>query len=188
MLNNLRIFWIVIFILISIQACSGIKVSQDYDQAYNFSGLKTFAWKPNKNNEYGLTDNQLVDERIRKAIVKNLKSKQFLPVETGKADFYISYHLTVEQKISTSNVSGGVSVGRSSRGRYGSVGMSTGSQVQAYNQGTLLVDITDIKTNKLIWRGISTQTVSEHSSPEKSTELINKTVDKIMLQFPPHKK
>lgn len=187
MLNVIRAFWIV-FILINLSACSSIKVSQDYDQEYDFSGLKTFAWKPNPNKEYGLTENQLVDERIRNAIVKNLKSKQFSQVETSQADFYISYHLTVEQKVSTSNVSGGVSVGRSSRGRYGSVGMSTGSHVQTYDQGTLLIDFTDVTHNKLVWRGTSTQSVSEHSNPEKSTEVINKTVEKILLQFPPQMK
>jgi len=47
------IFWVV-FALFILQACSGIKVSQDYEQGYDFSGLKTFAWKPNDDNEYGL--------------------------------------------------------------------------------------------------------------------------------------
>ena len=122
------------------------------------------------------------------AIVNSLKSKQFSKVNTNKADFYISYHVTVEQKISSSNVSGGISAGRSSRARYGSVGISTGSQVQAYNQGTLLVDFTEVASNKLIWRGISTQTVSEHSNPEESTKIINTTINKIMSQFPPLKK
>ena len=187
MLNKTRTFWIF-FILISLQACSGIKVSQDYDQSFDFTRLKTFAWKPNPNNEYGLKGNQLTDGRIRNAIVTNLKAKQFSQVDPNKADFYISYHLTIEQKISTSNVSGGVSLGRSSHGRYGGVGMSTGSQVQAYDQGTLLIDITDVTTKKLAWRGISTQTVSEHSTPEKSIKVINETIEKVMLQFPPQKK
>ena len=48
-----------------ITACSGIQVSQDFEQGFDFSGLKTFAWQPNENNEWGLTDNDLVDRRIR---------------------------------------------------------------------------------------------------------------------------
>jgi hypothetical protein len=65
-------------------------------------------------------------------------------IDSGKPDFYISYHLTVKQVISSSNVSGGFSVGRSSSGRYGSIGMGTGGQVRAYDQGTLLIDVTDV--------------------------------------------
>jgi hypothetical protein len=184
-MHSLARFLPVSVIVFVISACSGIQVSQDYDQAYDFSGLKTFAWKPNKDNEYGLADNDLVDARIRNAIVNTLSARQYTLADSGEPDFYISYHVTVEQKISTSNVSGGISVGRSSRGRYGSVGIGTGSQVRAYDQGTLLIDVTETVDKKLIWRGISTQTVSEHSDPEKSTSQINETVEKILAQFPP---
>ena len=176
-----------VFILVYLQACSGITVSQDYEQGYDFSALKTFAWQANDNNEYGLKDNDLVDDRIRTAIQNNLSAKSFIQLESGKPDFYIKYNLTVEQKISSSNVSGGLSVGRSSRGRYGSVGMSTGSQVQAYDQGTLLIDVTDSSNNKLVWRGISTQSVSEHLQAGESKVIINETVEKILSQFPPKK-
>ena len=176
----IRAFWILL-ILINIQACSGIKVSQDYEKGYNFSGLKTFSWNPNKNNEYGITDNDFMEKRIRTAIQNNLIAKNYVQVETEKPDFFISYYVTIEQKISSSNVSGGLSLGRSSRGRYGSIGISSGSQIQTYDQGTLLVDVTDVKNNKLVWRGISTQSISKHSNPDKSTVLINETVGKVQI-------
>ena len=178
-----------IFLIASVNflaSCSGVTVSQDYEQGYNFAALKTFAWKPNENNEYGLKDNELVDKRIRTAIVDQLTAKSYVMVESTRPDFFISYNLTVEQKLSSSGASGGVSIGRSSHGRYGGVGMSTGSQVRAYDQGTLLIDITVPQENKLIWRGVSTQTVDEHSSPSKSTVIINETVEKMLKQFPPH--
>ena len=182
----MRLFWII-FILIYVQACSGIKVSQDYEQGYNFSSLKTFAWKPNNDNEYGLKDNELVDKRIRTVIVDQLSAKSYTLINSETPDFFISYNITIEQKISSSGASGGISIGRSSYGRYGGVGMSTGSQVRAYDQGTLLIDVTIPLADKLVWRGISTQSVSEHSSPEESTANINETVEKILAQFPPGK-
>ena len=184
--NVMRLFWII-FILIYVQACSGIKVSQDYEQGYNFSSLKTFAWKPNNDNEYGLKDNELVDKRIRTVIVDQLSAKSYTLINSETPDFFISYNITIEQKISSSGASGGISIGRSSYGRYGGVGMSTGSQVRAYDQGTLLIDVTIPLADKLVWRGISTQSVSEHSSPEESTANINETVEKILAQFPPGK-
>ncbi len=178
------ILWVG-FILGFLPACSGITVSQDYEQGYNFAALKTFAWKPNENNEYGLKDNELVDKRIRTAIVAQLSAKSYTLINSATADFFISYNVTVEQKITSSGASGSISIGRSSRGRYGGVGMSSGSQVRAYDQGTLLIDVTIPPENKLVWRGISTQSVSEHSSPEESTVIINETVEKILAQFPP---
>ncbi|MFV9615602.1 MAG: DUF4136 domain-containing protein [Gammaproteobacteria bacterium] len=180
----MRLFWII-YILIYLQACSGIKVSQDYEQGYNFAALKTFAWKPNNDNEYGVKDNELVDKRIRTAIVEQLSAKSYTLINSATPDFFISYNVTVEQKITSSGASGGISIGRSSYGRYGGVGMSTGSQVRAYDQGTLLIDVTIPLGDKLVWRGISTQSVSEHTSPGESTVNVNETVEKILAQFPP---
>ncbi len=174
-----------VFVLFLLQACSGIQVSQDYEQGYDFSGYKTFTWKHNDDNEYGISDNHLMDKRIRTAIVSAFSAKQYTRIDSGKPDFYISYHMTVEQVISSSNVSGGFSIGRSSYGRYGGIGVSTGSQVRAYDQGTLLIDVTDAAKDELIWRGISTQAVSEHTNPEDSTQMVNETVEKMLAQFPP---
>ncbi len=174
------------FIMIFLQGCSGIKVSQDYEKEYNFAGLKTFAWKPNEDNGYGIENNDLVDKRVRTAIENNLLAKSYRLVDSYTPDFFISYNITVEQKITSSGVTGGVSIGRSSYGRYGGVGMSTGSEVRAYDQGTLLIDVTIPLGDKLVWRGISTQSVSEHTSPDESTVNVNETVEKILAQFPPH--
>jgi len=173
------------FVLIVLQGCSGITVSQDYEKEYNFAGLKTFAWKPDGEKGYGVKDNDLVDKRIRTAIENNLLEKSYRLVDSYNPDFFISYNVTVEQKITSSGLSGGVSIGRSSYGRYGGIGMSSGSDVRAYDQGTLLIDVTIPLGDKLVWRGISTQSVSEHSSPEKSTANINETVEKVLAQFPP---
>ena len=179
-----RIVWVV-SILMLVQACSGIKASQDFDQGDDFSGLKSFSWKPNENNEYGISGNDLLARRIVTAIENNLIAKNYIKADSGKADFYVSYHASVEQKISSSNLSTSMTLGRSSSGRrYRGMGISTGSDIEAYDQGKLLIDVTDVATNKLVWRGVSTQRVVGHSTAEKTTELINATVEKVLLQFP----
>jgi hypothetical protein len=172
-------------LLFAITACSGIQVSQDYEQGFDFSGLKTFTWKSNENNEWGLTNNDLVDRRIRNAIVSSLTARQFTQDDSGQADFLVSYDLTVEQKSSSSNVSGGVSIGRSTRGGFGSIGISTGSQVRTYDQGTLMIDVTDVASGRLVWRGISSQALPDLSDPRKLTDRVNETVEKVLVQFPP---
>ena len=175
----------LLVIVVLLQACSDVKVSQDYVQGYDFSTLKTFAWKPNENNAYGVKDNELVDARVKNAIENQLKAKSYQQVDSLNADFLVSYNVTIEQKITSSGTTGTISIGRSSYGRYGGIGMSTGSQVRAYDQGTLLIDFTEPVEDKLIWRGVSTRSVDEHSSPDKSTVIINETVEKMLKQFPP---
>jgi hypothetical protein len=173
------------FIVLALQGCSGISVSQDYEQEYNFAGLKTFALMPNEDNSYGVKDNDLLDKRIRNAIDNSLLAKSYRKVDSYTPDFFVSYHYDVAQKIKSSGLSGGVSIGRSSYGGFGGVGLGTGSDVRAYDQGTLLIDVTIPLGDKLVWRGVATQSVSDHTSPEESTVRINETVEKILAQFPP---
>ncbi len=175
---------LVILTAIVVVACTGIPVSQDFEQGFDYSGLKTLAWQPD-NGEWGLRNNELVDRRIRSAIVNTLTANQFTPGGPNESDFLTSYNLVVEQRVSSSNLSGGVSMGRSSRGRTGSISMSTGSQIRTYDRGTLIIDVTDVASNKHVWRGISSQALPDLSDPQRLTTRINETVEAILKQFPP---
>jgi len=177
---------LALFILLTISACSGIPVSQDFEQGFNFSGLKTFAWDANEENQWGVaSSNELVDRRIRSAIDNTLASRQFSQVDPAKADFLVLYNVQVEQRVSSSNVSGGLAMGRSTRGRHGSIGISTGSQIRTYDRGTLLIDVIDVASDKLVWRGVSSQALPDLSDPQRLTDHINATVAAILEQFPP---
>ena len=185
MITKMR-FILVVFAALVISACSGIQVSQDFEQGFDFSGLKTFAWESNEDNEWGLAgSNELVDRRIRTAIVNTLTAQQFTQVESAEADFLVSYDVAVEQRISSSNVSGGVSMGRSTRGRHGSIGISTGSQISTYDQGTMIIDVVDVASDKMVWRGVSSQALPDLSDPQRLTDRVNETVAAILKQFPP---
>ena len=181
----IRSCWIVLT-LVLLQACSGIPVSQDFEQGFDFSALQTFAWDANEDDQWGVADsNELVDRRIRSAIDNSLTARQFSQVDSAKADFLVLYNVVVEQRINSSNVSGGVSIGRSARGRHGSIGISTGSQIRTYEQGTLLIDVIDVASDKLVWRGTSSQALPDLSDPQRLTDHINSTVAAIFEQFPP---
>ena len=168
-----------------LQACSGITVSQDYEQSFDFSGYKTYAWLSEEEGKFGVQDNDLVDHRIRDAMVTNFDSKGYQQLVEGKPDFYISYQMSVEQRVSNTNVSGGIAIGTGTYGRMGSIGIATAPQARVYDQGKLYIDVTDASTGNLVWRGLSTQQVSQHSDPDKMSEIINETVAAVLEQFPP---
>ena len=173
-------------IVLALSACSGIPTSQDFEQGFDFSTLKTFAWEANEEGQWGIADsNELVDRRLRSAIENTLTARQFSQVDAAKADFLVLYNVVVDQRIRSSNVSGGVSVGRSRRGRHGSIGISTGSQIRTYEQGTLLIDVIDVAGDKLVWRGTSSQALPDLSDPQRLTDHINATVAAVLEQFPP---
>jgi hypothetical protein len=57
---------------------------------------------------------------------------------------------------------------------------------ETYTVGTLVVDLFDARTMQLIWRGVGTETLSD--KPEKDTQKLNKTVEKMFKDFPPKSK
>ena len=67
----------------------------------------------------------------------------------------------------------------------GSIGISTGSQIRTYEQGTLLIDVIDVASDKLVWRGTSAQAMPDLSDPQRLTDHINATVAAVLAQFPP---
>ena len=58
---------------------------------------------------------------------------------------------------------------------------STTTTVSTYTQGTLIIDIWDAKTNKLLWRGSAEAVVP--SNPGKQEALIYKAIDKMATRW-----
>ncbi|MGD8934253.1 MAG: DUF4136 domain-containing protein, partial [Gammaproteobacteria bacterium] len=69
------IFIILVYAVIA--GCSGITVSQDYDQQADFAALKTYAWKkdPAAVEDDKAELSPLVAARIRNAIERELEAK-----------------------------------------------------------------------------------------------------------------
>ena len=55
--------------------------------------------------------------------------------------------------------------------------------VNTYKVGTLVVDLFDPKTKKLMWRGSASDTLSDKS--DKNIKNLNKGVGKMFKHFPP---
>jgi hypothetical protein len=55
-----------------------------------------------------------------------------------------------------------------------------------YNVGTLAVDLFDANSNTLVWRGSSSDTLSNKS--EKNIQTLDKGVESMFAHFPPNAK
>ena len=173
--------------LVLFAGCSGIEVSQDYHMTADFSNLKTFDWHSAKQKKTGdlRVDNPLLDSRIRKAVDRSLAQKGFQRKSKGTPDFYVGYKYAILKRIRSERVRSGIGFGFGGSGSFGSVGIGTGSDIREYDEGMLVIDITNTKNGKLLWRGTGTRRVSKHADPKERTKKVNQTVEKILAQFPP---
>ncbi|MCW9047204.1 MAG: DUF4136 domain-containing protein [Gammaproteobacteria bacterium] len=182
----------VAFIILS--GCSSLSVNYDFNEQVDFTKYKTFDWLPFPKN---IKADELNRARFVTAVENNLAAKG-INQNTSNPDFVIATHFGKENKIDITNwgytyapIGYYRGYGYRHPGNYGYAGSyaSTGGvSVYEYEQGTLILDVVDAKTKKLIWRATAKAIVSPASTPEKQTEKIKNAVHKILEHFPPKAK
>lgn len=150
------------------------KVETDYDHGFNFSQIHTFVV------QFGsVWSNPLQQERAKQDIVQQLTAKGWTQAaDASSADAVVIIHgATQQQKSLDTYYSGG--------GWGWGPGMAN-TTVNTVNVGTMLVDVFDAKTKKLIFRGTASDDISD--KPEKNAKKIDKAVEKMFKDFPPKPK
>ncbi len=175
---------ILFFAVLAFTGCATVQVSQDYDPHANMSRYGTWQWRDPVQGATGdiRIDNPLLDKRIRHAVDNHLTSRNIGPAR-GRPDLYLSYHLTIEQKIQSDIYYSTVGVGSFYHPWYGGIGTET--RIRQYDESRLTIDIHSADTGALMWRGVGVFRLRSHKTPEEAAEAIRKIVDKILFQFPP---
>jgi hypothetical protein len=154
-------------------------VKTDYDRAADFNLYKTYSW------EKVHTQNPLRVDRIKEAVNSALASKGWTQVESGGNISIMAMEMTSSHQ-TLNTYYDGFGGGWGWRGRFGGgfggFGDATTTE-ETYKVGTLVVDLFDSNTKKLIWRGSSSDTLSDKS--DKNIKNLDKGVDKMFDHFPP---
>jgi hypothetical protein len=176
----------IILIAALVAGCSGITVSQDYDRNADFGALSSYSWKVHPDDQqYDDSEiSPLVATRVRNAIKNEFAAKGIIYSETAP-DFLVDYNLKVESRISSTNVGTTIGYGAAGYGHYGGLVFSTAPDIRQYDEGTLFIDFYTADDKRLVWRGISSQIIDKHDSPDRVTKQVNLSVQKILEQFPP---
>lgn len=171
-------------------ACTSNPVQVDYDTQARFGELKTWAWQYAEQpaSEDPLANNALVDERIRAAIEQALAAKGHEAVPADKAGYRVAYRYSIERDVlqQPSNPQMGVGIGGGSGGHFGggiSFNFGIGEQASPLRE-TLVIDILDAQSGKLLWRGFLTTTLSS-GKPSTTAKNIRDAVNAILAKFPP---
>lgn len=166
--------------LLLINSCGpSFRIQADYDKTLNIRDYKTYSWLPLKEIEgKGLNPvyyNELTDKRIKNAINKEMMIKGYRLIEGSNTELELHYHIVVENK--TTIVEG------NDKFKDTPYWQTRKVYTYEYREGSLIIDMMDVKTKALIWRGTAKAVVTEKASknPEES---INKAVSAIYKLFP----
>jgi len=149
-------------------------VKADYDHSANFGQYKTYTW------EKVQTKDPLLVDRIKSAVNSALTAKGWMEVPSG-GDVEVFAIETTQNQQTLDTFYNGFGGGRR-WGFGGGFGDAT-TTVETYKVGTLVVDLFDAKTEKVIWRSSSSDTLSDKA--DKNTKNLDKGVEKMFKNFPP---
>ena len=153
------------------------QVKTDYDRNTDFGQYKTYSW------EKVQTQDSLWVARIKEAVNASLTMKGLTPVESG-GDLAVVAIETTQNQQTLNTFYDGLGGGWRWRG-FGGFGEAT-TTTQNYKVGTLVVDLFDAHAKTLIWRGSSSDTLSDKS--DKNIKNLDKGVQKMFDHFPPEAK
>jgi hypothetical protein len=191
--------WIIALVTaIFISGCSTLEVQVDYDDKHDFSALSTFAVVYKNKNDGRDFDR----DRISRLLTGYMKDKGYLNVDKSAADFYITMHLNVEQKsqIETNYETIGI---RPVPYTYlgfdrpyplrpaGMIAMEPDVRVTTrtneYEEGKLVLEILDVKENRVVWQGIAKDRLSDDYTQQEKSEYLNKVIAELFKDFPTKK-
>ena len=155
-------------------ASFALQVKTDYDHNANFGQYKTYSW------EKVQTKDPLWVDRIKSAVNEALAAKGWTQVESGGDVSVVAMEMTQNQQTLNTFYDG-----FGGGWRWGGFGDAT-TTTETYKVGSLVVDLFDAKTKNLIWRGSSSDTLSNNS--DKNIKNLDKGVQKMFAHFPPEAK
>jgi hypothetical protein len=152
------------------------QVKTDYDRGANFAQYKTYSW------EHVKTQDALDVDRIKNAVNAALAAKGWTQVDSGGDVSIVAVEITRNQQ-TLNTFYNGFGGGWGWR-RFGGGGLGEATTTtETYKVGTVVVDLFDTKTKQLIWRGASSDTLSNNS--DKNIKNLDKCVEKMFKKFPP---
>lgn len=178
-------------LMLTVSACSSVRVLSDYDANAEFKNYKTFEMAPPQEDlPIDPVINQLNGQRVQAAITNQLEVRGYRL--TDNADLVVNIYVKVDKRTEqTTAYEGPYFPYRMSFRYYGywgyynywgpGWGYST-VNVRDYKEGTLVVDLVDSKTKKLVWHGVA---IGDPDRFRKNAEeRINAAIEKMFSEFP----
>ena len=161
---------------LGLTSCSPFNVRSDYAETANFNTYKTYKLRIDD-----LKLNDIDKDRVLNEVSKQLQTKGMSVAENPDLIVNVKANHKKIQDVQSTRPYGMYGWG----GPFGwGVGVNR-TWTSNYNQGSLIVDLIDTRTQKLVWQGIGSGISVD--SPKQKQKQIPEIVSEIMANYPPQK-
>lgn len=193
---------LAILLVSALSACSSYNYYTAARNKTDLSAYRTFAWLPPETSHKagGVVKKEIADEKVKDAAIAALQTKG-LKLQENNPDLLVSYSTVTGRGMKTEFYPayyGGFGWGgwggwgwgwgyRPFYGYYGGwggwgypYGFGGAYARVPYKEGTLIIDIIDRNTRRLVWRGFG---VGELHNPKRTLSELPKVVDGVLKQL-----
>ena len=157
-----------------------MNVSSHVQRGLDFAHYRTYDWGPADALPTGdprLDRNPFFKDHVMGAVEKQLAARGLERSASGTPDLLIHYHASINQRIDVYGVDQRIRLllRRRLQGR-----------VVDYEAGTLVLDIVDARTNRVIWRGWAQDSVEGVlDNQDRMARKIDEAVTRMLARLPP---
>lgn len=164
-------------------SCSSVEMPKGTSRGYTSARLVTLAKAPTY--DPSIPNQASANRMIQKSLAANFRANNF-QVGPGSAELIVGYLVLVQNNYSTLALDDYFGYGRDSQeivDRAQELGVVKNSRPDAFESGTIVVDVIDAKTNKLVYRGHATRDIYRNNSDSARQALINDAVTEALQGF-----
>lgn len=170
-------FAAVIAVALAATGCMTMNVATHLDRAADFTQFKTWDWGPADQLPTGdprLDNNPFFHDYLQGAVEQELGRRGYQRATRGEwPDLLLHYHANVNQRFQVNEPDANCSPGNCE------------ANVIEYEQGTIVLDIVNARSDKLVWRGWAQDSLQGIIDNQDRMEThIEEAVTKMMAAFP----
>ena len=162
---------------LTLSACAArMTVSSHVERGLDLSRYRTFDWGPADALPTGdprLDQDPFFKDHVQGAVERGLVARGLRLPEAGLPDLMIHYHAHISRRFDLNSVEHVYGYGYCSQ-------PGCPSDVVQYEAGTLVLDIVETQTNRLIWRGWAQNSVADML---EHRDVMAKTIDEAVARM-----
>jgi hypothetical protein len=146
---------IMAILALGFTGCATMNVSSHVLRGADFTQYRTFEWGPADALPTGdprLDRDPFFQDHVKGAVEKGMAGRGFARVSTGTPDLLIHYHANISRRID---------INRLDRALGYCYDDACAVRTVEREAGTLVIDVVDARTNRLVWRGWAQHSVED---------------------------
>ena len=166
---------------LTVTGCATMNVSSHVQSGIDFARYRTYDWGPADALPTGdprLDKDPFFQDHVLGAVEKQMAARGYERSASGTTpDLLIHYHASINQRIDVYGVD---------REHGYCYDDDCKARVVDYEAGTLMLDVVDAQTNRLIWRGWAQKSVEDMlKDQDRMARRIEEAVTRMLARLPP---